>query len=318
MLSFFEGDATIFMLHRVFPRDANKLSANENLKVSPEFLERFIVSALGSGYSFISLDELHSSLLKSKGNTKSIVITLDDGYADNLIYAYPIFKKYNIPFAIYLTTAFPNRTALLWWYLLEDLIVENDTINLADGLHFQCGKKWQKEAAFMAIRDKIINLPKQSFIDSLNRLFVNLQPDWQQKISELAISWDQLKTLCKSPLVTIGAHTKNHHSLTKLTENQIIDEVIGSKAIIESKLGTSVKHFCYPFGGQNEAGVREFKLIKELGFDTAVTTRFGNIFPEHSAHLTSLPRVMLTDNFSWATFHFRSFKQMLKGRVVSV
>jgi peptidoglycan/xylan/chitin deacetylase (PgdA/CDA1 family) len=119
-------------------------------------------------------------------------------------------------------------------------------------------------------------------------------------------------------LVTIGAHTKNHFSLAKLTQNELIDEIVDSKAIIESRLGISVKHFCYPFGGKKEAGVREFKLIKDLGFDTAVTTRFGNIFPEHSEHLTSLPRVMLTNHFSWATFHFRSLKQMLKGRVVSV
>jgi peptidoglycan/xylan/chitin deacetylase (PgdA/CDA1 family) len=32
---------------------------------------------------------------------KNVVFTLDDGYADNFINAYPIFKKYNIPFCIY-------------------------------------------------------------------------------------------------------------------------------------------------------------------------------------------------------------------------
>lgn len=318
MFSFYSGVATIIMLHRVFPHEADKLSPNEGLKVSPEFLEKFIVDAVHSGYRFISLDELHHILSKGKKISKSIVMTLDDGYADNYTYAYPIFKKYNIPFAIYLTTSFPDRSAVLWWYQLEDFLVENDYISLTNGMHFQCGTKKQRVEAFMALRKVIIYLPEENFLSSLNELFENFRCDWQQKVFDLAISWEQLIKICADPLVTIGAHTKNHFALAGLSHNALIDEVVDSKLIIESRLPIHVKHFCYPFGSRAEAGDREFNVIKELGFDTAVTTRFGNIFPEHSDYLTSLPRVMLTERFSWSAFHFRLIKQYLKGPVVTV
>jgi len=38
---------------------------------------------------------------------------------------------------------------------------------------------------------------------------------------------------------------------------------------------------------------REFDLAKELGFETATTTRHGVIYPEHKDHMTALPRVSL-------------------------
>jgi len=116
------------MLHRVSNFEKNKLFPNENMKVSPEFLENFIVELKNKGYSFISLDELHKILEKQEEVKKCIVFTLDDGYKDNYKIAYPIFKKYNIPFTIYITTSFPNKNAILWWYGLGTIILENENL----------------------------------------------------------------------------------------------------------------------------------------------------------------------------------------------
>ena len=57
---FFTGCASIFMLHRVEDFDSNRLFSNENMKVSPRFLEGFIVDGKKNGYDFISLNELNT------------------------------------------------------------------------------------------------------------------------------------------------------------------------------------------------------------------------------------------------------------------
>ena len=38
-------------------------------------------------------------------------------------------------------------------------------------------------------------------------------------------------------------------------------------------------------------------LAREAGFETAVTTRKGMLFPEHRRHLTALPRVSLSGDY---------------------
>lgn len=42
-----------------------------------------------------------------------MVFTMDDGYKDNYTNALPIFKKYNVPYTIFVTTNFPDRQAIL-------------------------------------------------------------------------------------------------------------------------------------------------------------------------------------------------------------
>ena len=57
---------------------------------------------------------------------KCIVFTLDDGYLDNYTNALPIFIKYNVPFTIYITTSFPDHKFTMWWYALEDIILNSN------------------------------------------------------------------------------------------------------------------------------------------------------------------------------------------------
>lgn len=313
---YLSGMATVFMLHRVYPFESSKLLPNENLKVSPDYLEKFILGAKSKGYSFISLDTLHNALLNNEKMSKAIVLTLDDGYLDNFTYAYPIFKKHEIPFAIYVTTSFPDKTAILWWYTLEDIVIQNDSITLNDGSSFECKTQEQKIDTFRAIRQKIIHLPKESFVDSIQALFKHNIVDWKSKVTELAMTWEQIKEISNDSLATIGAHTINHFALADLSKDQLIHEVIGSKEIIESRINKPVEHFCYPFGGPKEVGEKEFAIVDELGFKTTTTTRNGSIFPEHKNHLAALPRVMLTNGFSLSRFELTAIKRFLKGRVV--
>lgn len=97
MQRFYQGKGVVLMLHRVAPFES-KLSPNENMKVTPEFLESFILESKAQGYDFISLDELYSGLMNNNLTQNFICFTLDDGYKDNLTYATPIFTRHNVPF----------------------------------------------------------------------------------------------------------------------------------------------------------------------------------------------------------------------------
>ncbi len=79
-----------------------------------------------------------------------VCVTFDDGYRDNLEFAYPILKKYDVPFAIYVATSFADRIGELWWLALEAVIAQNEMVGVRlDGRDrwFECRSVEQKRDA---------------------------------------------------------------------------------------------------------------------------------------------------------------------------
>jgi peptidoglycan/xylan/chitin deacetylase (PgdA/CDA1 family) len=267
-------------------------------------------------YEFISPDELVERLPNRKNKRKFVVFTFDDGYADNYLHAYPVFKKHDVPFTIYVTTSFPDREAILWWYILEDLLLEKDRIVIKTGSgerEFYCCSLNEKEETFRDIRSIIMNTSTNNYIETITGIFEPYGIDVYRKTSGLTLSWEQIALLSRDPLVTIGAHTVNHYDLSTLSPGEVKNEILVSKRSIESHLDKEVHHFAYPYGGREEAGKREFDLVKECRFKTAVTTRFASIFQVHKHHLECLPRIFI---HAGADDHF--LKQVVNGTLTGI
>ncbi len=292
------GAGLILMFHRVCPASKTaRIQANAGMEITPEHLEAIIQFFTERHYEFISMDQMVEYLHTDRWPQKFVVVTFDDGYVDNITHAYPIFKKHRIPFTLYVTTGFPDAHAILWWYLLEDLLLRQEFLMINDGFtqkEFFCPTMAQKEAAFYCIRTMIMNAPTiEAYMMTVAALFSVYGMDLFKKTKKLAAKWKQIEEISRDPLVTIGAHTVNHFSLSKLSPTLARNEIIKSQQIIQSHIQKEVYHFAYPFGGKEEAGPREFALVKECGFKTAVTTRFAAIFKEHKDHLESLPRFFI-------------------------
>jgi peptidoglycan/xylan/chitin deacetylase (PgdA/CDA1 family) len=250
-------------------------------------------------FDVIRLDEVRSRLGQPRG-AKFICFTFDDGYRDNLSQALSIFRDFGYPFTVNITTGFLDRTASLWWYLLEDLLARRAELELEWG-----GKKfaWQwttpgdRALAFDGLaaliraqdgvsRDVLIEVIAQAAkLDPLART------------RELMLTWEELRQLAGHWHVTIGAHTSGHHVLSRLSDADLKRELRESKTMLEARLGKRVQHFAYPFGGRDAAGSREFAAAQEADYVTAVTTRCANLFNEHAWHLLSLPRLKIDGNF---------------------
>ena len=289
----------ILLFHRICPAEPKaRISANVGLELTPQQLEKIIQFFLSRGYAFLSLDQLEERLMDKNKKKKFVVFTFDDGYADNLHYAFPILKKNNIPFTIYVATCFPERTGILWWYLLEDIIVANDhlDIQMEKKRHsFPCRTGQEKEDTFFRLRSMIMrDLSHTKFYPSIEEIFSPFHVDPHEKTSELTLSWEQIERLNQDPLVTIGAHSSNHFSLAELSREEAKKEIIDSKEQIELHIKKNVRHFAYPYGGESESGTREFKIVRECGFKTAVTTRFASVNRKHIHHLECLPRIFMT------------------------
>jgi peptidoglycan/xylan/chitin deacetylase (PgdA/CDA1 family) len=288
-----ENICKIMMLHRVHPFEENKLLANENMKITPEFLENFLVDAKNKGYEFISLDELYDIFISKRIVENKVIITLDDGYKDNYTYAYHILKKHDIPFAIYLTTNFPEYKAILWWYGIEDLIICNNKIILSNGEEFDCTTIELKNEVFLKIRLMVMKLNQNNLENELNELFKLYEINWQEYVKELALTWDNIIELSKDPLCTIAGHTINHYVLSKIDQDLIKNEISLGNIKISEIIKKEVNHFAYPFGDEISCNLREFEVARTCNLKTATTTINGHV--RFSEDLMSLRRIMLIE-----------------------
>ncbi len=70
----------------------------------------------------------------------------------------------------------------------------------------------------------------------------------------------------------IGSHTRTHPILTKLSEKELISEIVKSKEILERKFKVEIKHFCYPYGIYNDLVV---DCVKNANYKSAWTLDRG-------------------------------------------
>ena len=298
---FTRGDGVIFMLHRVTPEPVRPFEPNRILKVTPEFLDAVLSQVIEAGYDLLSLDDVPDRIAAGKAERPFACFTLDDGYRDNSEHAFPVFKRYAAPFTVYVPADYMDGRGDLWWLMLERVIDQSITFTVEmDGAErtFLTDTVSAKDHAYREIYWWLRTISEFEARAVVARLAAGFGLDGDALCAEMMMNWDEVRALAADPLVTIGAHTCRHMSLAKLDADTARHEISASVARVEQELGRPCRHFSYPYGCRNSAGIREFEMVRELGLHTAVTTRKGQIDSHvHEDRLTELPRLSLNGDY---------------------
>jgi peptidoglycan/xylan/chitin deacetylase (PgdA/CDA1 family) len=296
------GVGAILTLHHVRPPRPDAFQPNRLLEVTPRFLERLLRRLKRARMDVISLDEMHRRFIGGEFKRRFVCITFDDGYKDIKQWAYPLLKKYELPFALYIPTSFPDRLGELWWVALEAVIAQNRRVGLVvngEDRFFDCASVSQKRELYDEVYRYLRSMKTE---DELRRVVRDLCAchcvDMAAFCRDLCMDWSEIAELADDPLVTIGAHTVKHEMLKKVPDAAAVRaEMEMSRAVLEAALGRRPEHLAYPVGDPTSAGPREFRVASELGFKTAVTTRPGVLFKAHRDYLTALPRISVNGEF---------------------
>jgi peptidoglycan/xylan/chitin deacetylase (PgdA/CDA1 family) len=227
---------------------------------------------LVENYQVISMDELlRVSQNEAVLPPRAVMVTFDDGYNDFAENAWPILKKYRVPVTLFVPTAYPDHPEkVFWWDKLHQAIFQTKR---CDDLVTDCGliqlrTRAQREQSFSRMRDYVKSKSHEEAMD------------WVEKILELVgqgqpenqiLSWGALRQLTREG-VTMGAHTRTHPMMDRISIDQALVEAYGSLQDLEREIGSALPIFAYPSGHFSEEVVRG---LKDIGFKLAFTTERG-------------------------------------------
>ena len=225
----------------------------------------------------ISLAELAQYLKAGSPPPKSVAVTFDDGYVDNLYNAKPILEKYAVPATVFVCTGYAGKE--FWWDELERLVMSSE-VDLGV-LRLQVRESqfvWnQLNGSHDAeVRRKFC----QALYNFLLRLDIEEQDqamhtirNWSRVSSQgakaRALNCDELLQLADGGLIELGAHTQHHPMLPELSLERQTEEIVSSKQDLERWLGRQVDGFAYPNGRADENAKR---IVREAGFAFACTS----------------------------------------------
>ncbi|WP_375461183.1 polysaccharide deacetylase family protein [uncultured Enterovirga sp.] len=282
------GEGAILMFHHVRPARPDPFQPNRLLEITPEHLDRTLTLVRRLGYAIVPLDEVPDRL--RRGGGRFVALTFDDGYRDNRDHALPILTSHDAPWTMFVTTDYASGEGRLWWLELEEVIRRSDEIGL-DGRTLPSRTFDEKNAAFAAAYADLRAGPEPRLREIIGAWCDEAGIDRRALVRSLCLGWDEIAALSQETGLTIGAHTLTHPMLAKHDEATARREIVESRGIIAERLGREIRHLAYPVGNPGSAGPREFRLAREAGYGTAVTTRPGHLFPAHADHLAALPRV---------------------------
>ena len=294
------GAGVILMMTRVRPWEPKPFAPNRALEITPEFLDRVLSIVKLRGYDLIGLDDVPERLRDPAPSKPFVALTVDGAYRDLEEFALPVFKRHNAPFTVFVTTGFSQCTVPIWWIDLELAIGALSAIAMSgEDFHFEavCDTPEAKDKVYERLCRMMRKWPEAKIHQIVAGLVAQANVDTfaNQRLNCLSI--DELKLLAQNPLATIGSQTLTHPKLAQRDYNFVRWEIGKSRAMIEDQMRRTARHFSFPFGDRRSAGMRDFYLAASAGYETAVTTRPGVLFPEHAEYLFGLPRLKLNGHF---------------------
>jgi peptidoglycan/xylan/chitin deacetylase (PgdA/CDA1 family) len=98
--------------------------------------------------------------------------------------------------------------------------------------------------------------------------------DAQWSIPSQWMTWDEVRAL-RDRRFDVGAHTITHVDCGRLSRTEAVEEIVGSKAKLETETGSPVAFFAYPYGGPEQMTEENRSIVREAGFECCMAAYGG-------------------------------------------
>jgi len=257
------------------------------------------------GYRFVSLGYLNNSIATSRLE-RVAVVTFDDGYKDLYENAFPILKKHNIPFTLFLTTSTVESETLLW---LHKLYIAMDRLSPPNRLKIfkQYGNWGNTDDDICKMLDRLmdsndINVSGKMALTSNVAYEAGLGKEEERLLAEkLYLTKDELREMQRNGL-SIEVHGHEHLPPANLNRTETEKEIVNSVSHVSQEFNEKPLFYSLPYGIANQF---MNDVVKDLKLNGITTTEQRLI--KASENNYSLPRICVTSD----NMHF--YRRLARG-----
>jgi peptidoglycan/xylan/chitin deacetylase (PgdA/CDA1 family) len=265
-----------------------------------------------------SLDEV----LQRRNRRPAVVITFDDGYADNLHNAKPLLERYDMPATVFVTSRHVTSREEFWQDALDKIFLQSGDLPRILDLDIN-GRSYHWDLGRLSHYDEVTHLQhrgwnvlqkdgptaRHKIYRTLQDVFVPLGDLGRQKLlsklsrwsgvdqtarpTHMALTEAEVVRLADGGLIEVGAHTVTHPALSQLPENEQAVEISESKAHLENILSAPVTSFAYPYGSRSHYTDKTVDAVRNAGFKRACSNFSG--FVRAGTDPWQLPRFLVRD-----------------------
>jgi len=279
------GTALVLIYHRV----TDLATDPQLLAVSPANFDAQM-RLLARDYHPISLAELVDGLKHRRVRDRSVVVTFDDGYADNLLEAAPILEKHGVPATVFVCSGYLGGTREFWWDELERVLLRPDagnTWNVLEPDALPIHAEYREAAARLRSLSPVDREAGLQTLRELAGLDATPRPTHRQLTAE------QVAELDAHPGIDVGAHTVNHAVLSARPVDEQRVEIESDRDELARLCGHPIPTFSYPYGSLEDYSAETVELVSAAGFDGACSNHTGVVKPWTDRF--RIPRVIVRD-----------------------
>lgn len=279
------------MYHRIVSPEKTGEYLEPGMYVTPETFAMHC-TLLKRYFDVVSLSEI---ILKNRTCQRKplCALTFDDGWRDFYINAFPVLSLNKLQSTVYLPTDYIGTEERFWTDHLamilknvfveqENLVYSGDDSRIRQILNCKGDLAMRVDAAIKQLKPYSAGQIKEIMRELAKTT------NFSAQLERAFLSWDEVRMLKNTGLVTFGSHTAGHLILTSEKEDVVTQELIHSreKLLQEQAVDPQFISFCYPNGGFSEAIA---KNVKMAGYNCAVTTKRG--WNSNKSDLFTLKRV---------------------------
>jgi peptidoglycan/xylan/chitin deacetylase (PgdA/CDA1 family) len=251
----------------------------------------------------VSIDDLHESISTGKPlDARCVVLTFDDGYANNYRIVGPMLKALKMPFTIFVSTKHiaEGRRFPLYYVRASLLYTQKKQANFPSlDKSFMLDTLGQRREAVRVVVGALKTSVQETVEQITNECIALVSSERWAELderfqSEEPMTWGQV-VRTTSMGATIGSHSHDHCILhANQSEAEVLWQVSESKAEIERNIG-DCKYIAYPNGTADDVSSAAYAAVQSAGYRMAFSTILGEVTNEADRYLA--PRIFAVPDY---------------------